>query len=235
MTDDILQGDRISTGVSTLDSYLGGGFVPGGVYLLTGDVGTGKTLLAHQTAFQSTLTGGTAVYVTVYTETHTRLFAHLRPFTFFNMDAVGEQLQYFNAYHIWRQGGYAGLQELIQPVLIRQRATLLIVDGLPLHHPGQDPAAMDDFLHHLQAYSEMVQCTALILTPPLRVDPSPLGVLLVDGVLTLSKQARAGSVERWISVTKWRGSIYEGSPLPFTISSGGLVVSGPETTDPLSY
>jgi circadian clock protein KaiC len=235
MTDDTLQGDRISTGVSTLDSFLGGGFVPGGVYLLTGDVGTGKTLLAHQTAFQSTLTGGTAVYVTVYTETHTRLFAHLRPFTFFNMDTVGEQLQYFNAYHIWRQGGYSGLQELIQPVLIRQRATLLIVDGLPLHHPNQDPAAMDDFLHHLQAYSEMVQCTALILTPPLQVDPSPLGVLLVDGVLTLIKEARAGVMERWISVTKWRGSIYEGAPLPFTITSDGLVVSGPENADPLSY
>jgi len=234
MTDELRPGDRISTGVPTLDSYLGGGFVPGGVYLLTGDVGTGKTLLAHQTAFRNAPAGGTIVYVTVYTETHTRLFAHLRPFTFFSMDAVGEQLQYFNAYNIWRQGGYAGLLELIQPILIRQRATLLIVDGLPLHHPNQDPAAMDDFLHHLQAYSEMVQCTALILTPPLRVDPSPLGVLLVDGVLTLSKQARAGHLERWVSVTKWRGSIYEGSPLPFVITADGLEVSGPAGAAPES-
>jgi circadian clock protein KaiC len=55
----------VSTGSGGLDTILGGGFFQGGLYLLSGDPGTGKTILSNQIAFPHVAGGGRAVYVTL--------------------------------------------------------------------------------------------------------------------------------------------------------------------------
>jgi circadian clock protein KaiC len=56
---------RISTGIAGLDALLGGGFVKGRSYLLTGDTGTGKTTACLQFVVGALGRGEKAVYVTV--------------------------------------------------------------------------------------------------------------------------------------------------------------------------
>jgi circadian clock protein KaiC len=56
---------RISTGVAGLDALLGGGFVKGRSYLITGDTGTGKTTVCLQFVVGALARGEKAVYVTV--------------------------------------------------------------------------------------------------------------------------------------------------------------------------
>ena len=56
---------RISTGIAGLDALLGGGFVKGRSYLLTGDTGTGKTTACLQFLIGALGRGEKAVYVTV--------------------------------------------------------------------------------------------------------------------------------------------------------------------------
>lgn len=53
----------VPTGISELDRVLGGGVVPGGIILLTGDPGAGKSTLAIQTASALTRKGMPALYV----------------------------------------------------------------------------------------------------------------------------------------------------------------------------
>jgi circadian clock protein KaiC len=55
---------RISTGIAGLDALLGGGFVKGRSYLLTGDTGTGKTTACLQFVVGALGRGEKAVYVT---------------------------------------------------------------------------------------------------------------------------------------------------------------------------
>lgn len=56
---------RISTGIAGLDALLGGGFVKGRSYLITGDTGTGKTTACLQFVVDALARGEKAVYVTV--------------------------------------------------------------------------------------------------------------------------------------------------------------------------
>ena len=47
MTDPSQPIDRMSTGVPGLDTVLGGGLLKGGVYMVTGPPGGGKTILGR--------------------------------------------------------------------------------------------------------------------------------------------------------------------------------------------
>ena len=51
--------ERVATGVPGLDSVLNGGLLSGGVYILMGAPGAGKTIMANQICFQAATSGQT--------------------------------------------------------------------------------------------------------------------------------------------------------------------------------
>src|SRR5690606_91141 len=73
----ISQRSRLETGVPGLDVVLGGGLLKGGIYLLTGGPGTGKTVIANQICFHHAREGGRCLYVTLLAESHSRLLTNL--------------------------------------------------------------------------------------------------------------------------------------------------------------
>ncbi|MDI9369521.1 MAG: DNA repair protein RadA [Synergistota bacterium] len=60
---DAVPRSRVSSGFDDLDRVLGGGFVPGGVYLLGGQPGIGKSTLLLQTCGKMTERGAPALYI----------------------------------------------------------------------------------------------------------------------------------------------------------------------------
>ena len=56
---------RLSTGITQLDLLIGGGFLKGKTYLITGDSGTGKTIFATAFFLKGLMEGEKAVYVSV--------------------------------------------------------------------------------------------------------------------------------------------------------------------------
>lgn len=74
--------DNVTTGVPGLDEILGGGFVGGGLYLIEGMAGAGKTILSSQIAFHRVAQGDKVLYITLIAESHTKLLSHLRALSF---------------------------------------------------------------------------------------------------------------------------------------------------------
>ena len=68
---------NVETGVPGLDEILGGGLVRGGVYLLEGMAGAGKTILSSQIGFHRVSKGEKVLYMTLIAESHDKLLAHL--------------------------------------------------------------------------------------------------------------------------------------------------------------
>ncbi|HUS16070.1 MAG TPA: ATPase domain-containing protein, partial [Chloroflexia bacterium] len=100
---------RVPTHIPGLDVILQGGMLRGGIYLVSGLPGVGKTILGNQMAFQHVAAGGRAVYVTLLAETHARMIGHLRGLGFFDQTVVAEDLYYISGYGVLQDEGLTGL------------------------------------------------------------------------------------------------------------------------------
>ncbi|MFC7556413.1 RAD55 family ATPase [Pseudoroseomonas wenyumeiae] len=76
--------ERVPSRVPGLDPILCGGFLQGGLYLIQGSPGMGKTILASQIMYRHVAEAGRALFITVLGENHGRMLAHLRPMRFFD-------------------------------------------------------------------------------------------------------------------------------------------------------
>lgn len=215
---------RTPTHVPGLDEILGGGVFKGGVYIVIGQPGAGKTILASQLAFGHARAGGRVVYATLLSETHGRLLGFLRSMAFHDAALVGDAISYLNGFSAVESGGLAGLLQLIRGAVRDHRASLLVIDGmLAASSLGQSELDYKKFIQQLQTWIEVVGCTVFILTtggePELRPE-----FTMADGIFEL-EYARVGPRRvRQLTVTKLRGSgFYEGKH-SYAIDARGVTV-----------
>src|SRR4051812_46568882 len=90
--------ERLSTGITGLDTLLFGGLPVGGIYLVMGPPGSGKTILSNQIVFEHVRSGGRALYVTVLSESHARMLQYLEKFTYFDRTAIPSQVNYLSVF-----------------------------------------------------------------------------------------------------------------------------------------
>ncbi|HEX8701330.1 MAG TPA: ATPase domain-containing protein [Myxococcaceae bacterium] len=216
--------DRLTTGISGLDTLLHGGFVKGAVYMVLGMPGAGKTILANQLCFHHVFQGGRALYVTLLAESHTRMISNLRPMKFFDASRISDSLVYLSAYSVLEEGGLDALLELIRKEVKAQKATLLILDGLvAAEEVAPTEVAFKRFIHGVQVTTAMVNCTSLLLTTG-----SGKGLnaehTMVDGLLMLRERTSGVRSVRELSIRKFRGSGHYRGQHSFDITPNGIVV-----------
>ena len=215
---------RVPTGVPGLDVLLRGGLLRGGVYLVEGAPGTGKTILGNQLAFAHVAAGGRAVYVTLLTEAHSRMLGHQRAFAFYDEAAVGDALVYFSGAPALEAGGLPGLLALLHDALRERRATLLLLDSLvTVAETAAAEGELRRFLLDVQALVEAHGATAVLLVRPVpgRAD---LAHTMVDGVVVLQDEAVDVDVLRLLEVRKFRGGGYLRGRHGYAITDDGLAV-----------
>src|SRR5690349_14066644 len=94
----------ISTGVPSLDLLLGGGIPLRQAVIVTGDPGTGKTILCSQIAFAQAAQGQRVVLATVASESQDKLIEELSGFDFFSPQRISNEIFVVSAYP-WLQKG----------------------------------------------------------------------------------------------------------------------------------
>ena len=216
--------ERVSTGIAGLDAVLRGGLLRGGVYVISGAPGTGKTILGNQVCFHHVAAGGRAMYVTLLTESHARMLAHLRSLAFFDPAPIADTLTYVSGYGALEQEGLAGLLDLLRRVLRQHQATMLVVDGLSSAElVAESELAYRRFLHDLQVAVETTNCTMLLLAHPTDRKQHPEHGA-VDGLFELSSEPIGLIAVRRLQVHKFRGSDYLGGQHAFAITDDGIAV-----------
>ncbi len=214
--------ERVPTGIPGVDEILRGGLLRGGIYIVRGAPGAGKTIFANQICFHHAAQGHRELYVTLLAETHARMMLHLGALRFYDPTRVPNTISYIGAFSILEEEGLKGLLDLLRREVRARQATLLVIDGLvsAQEQAGSGPA-FKKFIHLLQTQSGFADCTTLLLTSEAEADVSPEQTV-VDGLIDLNQRLYGSRSERDLLVRKFRGSDFVRGRHAFTISTDGI-------------
>jgi circadian clock protein KaiC len=225
MADDKLERlTRIETGTPGLDAILNGGLIAGGMYIVRGTPGSGKTILANAMAFHQARGGKRVVYMTLLSEPHDRMLQYLNSLSFVDLSLIPEAIQYISGYASLIEGGPDSLKLAVFDIVNRHRADLLILDGLYVaQERTESAAAFREFIHSLQGLAQLRRCTMLLLTNGPNESFSPEQTM-VDGIIELRRHPSGVRTIRMLEVLKMRGGAVLEGPHKYRIADGGLVV-----------
>jgi circadian clock protein KaiC len=216
---------RRSTGVPGLDPLLEGGLLEGGVYVVLGTPGAGKTILGNQVCFGVARRGANAAYITLLAEAHDRMLAHMRRMRFFDPALVGGQISYLSGFKVLEGGGLAALSKLIRGIITDRRAEVLVIDGLV---SAEDAAPSDrdfnKFIHELQVVASLMGTTVILLSSSHRREPFQPEHTMVDGIIELTDHLTDLRTIRRLRVRKLRGSHPVTGQHTMEISDDGIQV-----------
>ncbi|MCW5734888.1 MAG: AAA family ATPase [Enhydrobacter sp.] len=214
---------RLLSGIPGLDTILGGGFMLGGLYVIQGAPGAGKTIFTNQICFHHVASGGRAMFVTLLAENHARLISNLRQLAFFDQARIGEALTYVSGFNEMLDGGLAELTKLLRREIQRRRISVLVIDGLvTAAASAPSDQAFRVFVHDLQEVALATDCTMFLTTNDSRL-ASPEQTM-VDGLITLTDRAYGWRAESDLMVSKFRGSAYLRGRHAYKIADGGFIV-----------
>jgi circadian clock protein KaiC len=198
--------ERLITDVPRLDFITKGGLLKGFSYAVLGPPGSGKTVLANQIAFNHVKQGGRALYVTLLSESHSRMLANLAEMTFFDPSVIPDKLHYVSGYSELEKEGLKGLLAMVRQAAQRHQATLLIIDGMDAAKEfARSDLTFKRFLQDLQAFTSLLGCTIILLSPHHEGEIHPENTA-VDGVFELSLWLSGPRAVRELVALKFRGS-----------------------------
>lgn len=198
---------RVPTGIKGLDAVLEGGFLEGGVYIIEGAPGVGKTTLGSHFCFNHAASGKRAVYLTLLAESHTRLLGHLRRMRFFDPSFVPDRVSYLSAFKVLEAEGLPSLLKLVRQTIAAHKASVVVLDGL-VSAEEASPSAKEfkKFIHELQVVTAMTGCVALLLNSAERPRAFRAERTMVDGIIELEEEVRSLRAVRHLIVRKMRGT-----------------------------
>jgi circadian clock protein KaiC len=196
----------IETGVPTLDFILGGGIPARQSVVVTGEPGSGKTILCSQIAFAQAARGQRVVIATVASEAQDKLLEELEGFSFYDAERVGDEIYLVSIYPALQRGPKEA-KDLILKAMRDRKASMLFIDGLrSLRDLWQNEARLRDFLYEINVGLAQVGAIGLFTTEyaveKLMGYPE---ATTVDGIVALSTRRVGGRIVRRAQVVKLRG------------------------------
>lgn len=214
----------VPSGVSALDEILPGGFLQGGVYIIEGAPGAGKTILANQICFNHVAESGCAAFVTLLAESHTRMLQHLRSMSFYDESAMPDRMYYISGFDVLERDGLKGLVELLRREIKTHKLSLIVLDGFSItHEMASSHREFKRFVQEVQSHAAAAACTVVLLSSGDDVTGRPESTM-VDGVIELNHNLIDMRTERTLQVLKFRGRDFLPGCHPFRITERGIVI-----------
>ena len=102
----------------------------GGIFIVQGSPGAGKTILGNQICFHHVAQGGRPLYVTLLAETHARMLLHIGQLGFFEDAIIPDHLYYISAFRVLEQEGLPAVLNLLRREVQTRGASFLVLDRL---------------------------------------------------------------------------------------------------------
>ena len=220
----------LASGVSGLDTVLGGGLPEYSFNLIAGGPGTGKTILAHQIMFANATNERPALYFTVLGEPTLKMLRYQRQFRFFDSDRVGAAIQFVNLSAEVMERNLDEVLNRIVGEVERVKPGIVVVDSFrtiraPDRTVGREAMSdLERFVQRLAVNLTTWEVTSFLLGEYSEEEQRNPIFTVADGILWLSQATDRNSVVRKLQVVKTRGR----APMPglhtFRITDKGLQI-----------
>src|SRR6266550_2866958 len=117
-----------STGDGSLDAILGGGIPSQSVVVITGEPGSGKTVLTLQILFRAAREGKKCLYFTTLAEPAIKVIRYMQLFDFFDAALVDKQIITADLSAAVRKGADATLTDL-SAMIEKHQPTFVAIDS----------------------------------------------------------------------------------------------------------
>ncbi|MEZ0229426.1 MAG: RAD55 family ATPase [Planctomycetota bacterium] len=217
--------DLLTTGVPNLDVLLGGGLPARQSIVVSGNPGTGKTILCSQIAFAQAARWTPVTIVTVTSEPHDKLLEELRGFDFFDERRVGNEIFLLSAYSALKRGVKEARELLLGNVHARG-SKLLFIDGLrSIRDLWQDESKVREFMYELSVGLSAHDCTGIFSTEYSedRLLALPEATT-VDGIVMMTAEASGTRRYRKCEVLKLRGRKHVQGAHALKIDRSGITI-----------
>ena len=217
---------QMPTGIPGLDRLLAGGLRQGGLHVVLGGPGTGKSVLAHQIGAKLIRDGGKVLYLTALVEAHETLISQARTFRFFDPSFVPGSFYYASLYPALHAGGLDAVGAEVRRLTLEQSPSLVVIDGVhALKAATDDRLAYQRFMHELEGHATLAGQTILLLAhlPDGRIAADPT-FTIADAIFHMRHRTVRLRDVRMFSVGKLRGVAHTGGWHTFRITGDGIQI-----------
>jgi circadian clock protein KaiC len=211
LSDKPTESKKIPVGIVELDEILGGGFPARSLILLTGNAGSGKTILSMQFLYNGAVKyGEKGVYVS---------FAENRDDFYRNMLSLGMDMRNLESKRLFKfidmvtmrgEDALKMIAEKIVETVSELKAKRLVIDSLSALLQAMGVAEARIFLHTvLGKVTKSLGVTTLVLGEiPYGESKTGLGMeeFVADGVILLTHMDKTSSANRRLTIAKMRGT-----------------------------
>jgi circadian clock protein KaiC len=218
----------MATGIPGLDLVLDGGLEHGGVVILAGPPGIGKTIMAQQMSFANATPEHKCVFYTTIAESHTKLTRHLEPFAFYDPAALDTRVEFIHLGSYLQPEHAERLEPLVSEIvrkILTDEPALVVIDSSKMLRDFADERELRTALFDLTGRVAQTRTVLLLLgeyTP--EELSSHVEFSLADGIILLGYETREPEERRWLRVVKSRGASSLPGKHTFRISHGGCEV-----------
>lgn len=223
----------MTSGASSLDAVLYGGFPAEGISLILGAPGSGKTLLAEQCVFANASPQRPALYLSTVSEPLEKILRYGQRLSFFDVALLGEAVFYEDLGALLHSGGLSGVFEHVRRMVRERSPGLLVVDSMrALQTYTEGPRAFRRFLHDLAGLLSAYPVTTLWVGEYAEQDTFDAPEFAIaDAIIALGTERAAERSFRALEVLKLRGGDFASGRHAYRLSGDGITVF-PRFADP---
>ena len=219
--------ERLPSGVSKLDDILGGGWPEYSFNIILGEVGAGKTTLAHQFMFANASAERPAVYFTMLGEPTLKMLRYQQQFTFFDMAKVNDVIHFVNLTEEVLSNDLGRVLNAIVSKVEELAPKIVIVDSFRTLEPDgavNGDLGLREFVQRLASKLTSWQATTFLLGE----DGGGEGgrqhpvFTMADGLFIMAQRVSRNSMVRQVQALKVRGNAPQPGLHTIRISNDGV-------------
>ncbi len=225
--------ERIQSGVRNLDALLSGGFPARSITVFGGTPGSGKTTIAQQICFHNASPERKALFFQTLSEPTAKTLRYLQQFDFFDRQKLDDgSVEFVDLGGIMRTKGLEQASAMMMDHLRRVRPAFVVVDSFKVFNDlAGNQEELRKFAYEVAINLMAWECTGFLLGEfsETELQENPLSSI-VDGIVLMIARETSGEQQRFLQITKMRGTDHERDAYPFVLNSGGIEVYAPRVT-----